>query len=289
MPFLDQVLSDTAKEISAAKQQHDLRELKRMWRDAPPLRSFSSALSQGFGLIAEIKKRSPSGGEMRPENFAEAPAAYARSPIVKAVSVLTNATHFGMGIEELARLKRAVPHPILRKDFIIDEYQVFQARAFGADAILLMANILEAEAMRKLFDAAGEAGLDVLFEIHAESELRKIPSGAKIWGINSRNFKAADKWWGDRRAAAATSGRGADGPDPTVELETFSLIQRLPRSAIKIAESGVAPDKIPQIARLGFNAVLVGTSLLKSPQGVEETLREFERACVTACPETPAS
>jgi indole-3-glycerol phosphate synthase len=289
MPFLDQILSDTAKEISAAKQRHDLSELKRMWRDAPPLRSFSSALRRGFGLIAEIKKRSPSGGEMRAENFAEAPAAYARSPIVKAVSVLTNATHFGMGIEELARLKRAVPHPILRKDFIIDEYQVCQARAFGADGILLMANILEAEAMRRLFETAGEAGLDVLFEIHAESELHKIPSGAEIWGINSRNFKAADKWWDAGGPPPATSGRRGEGPDPTVELETFSLIERLPRSAIKVAESGVAPDKIPQVSRLGFNAVLVGTSLLKSPRGVEEILREFERACLTVCPETPAS
>jgi indole-3-glycerol phosphate synthase len=289
MPFLDQILSDTAKEISAARQRCDERELRRRWRDAPPVRSFSAALSGGFGLIAEIKRRSPSGGDMRAENFDQAPAAYARSPIVKAVSVLTNSTHFGMGIEELSRLKQAVPQPILRKDFIIDEYQVWQARAFGADAILLMANILDPEALRKLFAGAGEAGLDVLFEVHTESELQKIPAGARILGINSRNFKAADKWWGAKRVAQTTTEPRAETADPTVELEAFSLIQHLPGNSIKIAESGVAPGNIPQVARLGFNAALVGTSLLKSPRGVEQTLREFERAWLTVCPARAAS
>src|SRR2546430_10682347 len=108
MPFLDEILDCTKHEIAAAKKDRSIGDLKRMIRDAPPLRSFSSSLSTGFGIIAELKKRSPSAGDMRSENFDKAPAAYAKSPIVKAVSVLTNSSHFGMGIDHLARIKLLV-------------------------------------------------------------------------------------------------------------------------------------------------------------------------------------
>lgn len=289
MAFLDQILGDTTKELEAARRRRSLRELKQAWREAPPLRSFYAALSREFGLIAEIKKRSPSGGEMRADNFEQAPAAYASSPVVRAVSVLTNSTHFGMNIEELLRIKQAVPQPILRKDFIIDEYQICEARAFGADAILLMANVLEPHALESLYASACEAGLDVLFEAHTEAEIRKIPKAAKIWGINSRNFKSADKWWGMQQPAEAASAPAAAAPDRTVELETFELIKHLPESAIKVAESGLAPNGISEVARLGYDAVLVGTSLLKSPHGVDQALREFEGACLTVSREREAS
>src|SRR5437870_4401139 len=132
--FLAQILGDTEQEIAAAKKARGIGELKRKLSDAPPVRSFRSALGKGFGIIAELKRRSPSAGDMPQKNFEDAPAAYAKSQIVRAVSVLTNSTHFGMGISELPRIRELVPLPVLRKDFLIEEYQLYEARAFGADA-----------------------------------------------------------------------------------------------------------------------------------------------------------
>src|SRR5262245_35924549 len=129
MSFLEEILERKRAEIAEAKRARSLGELQLMIADAPPVRPFAAALTNGFGLIAELKRRSPSGGDMRPENFQQAPDAYAKSPAVKAVSVLTNTTDFGMGIEDLMRVKTVVPKPVLRKDFILEEYQVYEARA----------------------------------------------------------------------------------------------------------------------------------------------------------------
>jgi indole-3-glycerol phosphate synthase len=232
------------------------------------LRSFSSALSNGFGMIAEIKRRSPSGGDMRKENFECAPDTYAKSPVVKCVSVLTNSTDFGMEIEDLSKMKQQIPKPILRKDFIFEEYQVYEARAFGADALLLMVNVLDRENMRRLFTLSRELGMDVLFEAHTKEEIEAIPDGAKLYGVNSRKFKAS----------AQTFANSTKGSDFTVELETFSLINHLPKDAIKIAESGVSPSQLSGVIRMGYDAVLVGTSLLKAESGIENMVKDFEEA-----------
>ena len=278
MPFLDEILDHTNEEIKAAKKDRSIGDLKRMIRDAPPLRSFSSSLSSGFGIIAEVKRRSPSAGEMRPENFDKAPAAYAKSPIVKAVSVLTNASHFGMGIDHLARIKPIVRKPILRKDFIVKEYQIYEARAFGADAVLLMANILDRHNLKKLFELSQELGMDVLFEAHTKDEINSIPEGAKIYGINSRKFMATRRWRLAKFLLWLGVSRSSKAPDPSVEMNTFSLINELPKHAIRIAESGIKPGRISEVANMGYDAVLVGTFLLKAPEGVESTLSEFENA-----------
>jgi indole-3-glycerol phosphate synthase len=280
MAFLDEILERKRTEIAAAKKLRDLGVLKRMISDAPSLRSFSSALTNGFGLIAEIKRRSPSGGEMRPENVERAPVVYAKSPVVKCVSVLTNSTDFGMSVEELVKMKAEIPKPILRKDFILEEYQVYEARAFGADALLLMANVLNRESMRRLFELSRELGMDVLFEAHTKEEIEAIPQGAKLYGINSRKFKASTQ----------TFEKSTKGSDFTVELETFSLINYLAKGAIKIAESGVGPSQLPDVINIGYDAVLVGTSLLKAEDGIEEMLKRFEtsiagqRPAASICP-----
>jgi len=276
MAFLDEILERKRTEIAAAKKLRDLGVLKRMISDAPSLRSFSSALTNGFGLIAEIKRRSPSGGEMRPENVERAPAVYAKSPVVKCVSVLTNSTDFGMSVEELVKMKAEIPKPILRKDFILEEYQVYESRAFGADALLLMANMLNRGSIRRLFELSRELGMDVLFEAHTKEEIEAIPHGAKLYGINSRKFKAS----------AQTFEKSTKGSDFTVELETFSLINYLPKGAIKIAESGVSPAQLPEVINIGYDAVLVGTSLLKAEDGIEEMLQRFETAIAGQRPAT---
>jgi indole-3-glycerol phosphate synthase len=276
MAFLDEILERKRAEIAAAKKIRDLDTLKRMVVDAPPLRSFSGSLSNGFGLIAEIKRRSPSGGDMRRENVERAPAAYEKSPVVKCVSVLTNSTDFGMGIEDLSAMRRQIPKPILRKDFILEEYQVYETRAFGADGLLLMANVLDKDAMRRLFNLTRELGMDALFEAHTKEEIESIPNGAKLYGINSRKFKASTQ----------TFAKSAKGSDFTVELDTFSLINHLPKDAIKIAESGVSPAQLPEVINIGYDAVLVGTSLLKAEDGIEEMLKRFESAVAGKAPAT---
>ncbi len=265
MAFLDEILERKRTEIAAAKKLRDLGVLKRMISDAPSLRSFSSALTNGFGLIAEIKRRSPSGGEMRPENVER-----------KCVSVLTNSTDFGMSVEELVKMKAEIPKPILRKDFILEEYQVYESRAFGADALLLMANMLNRGSIRRLFELSRELGMDVLFEAHTKEEIEAIPEGAKLYGINSRKFKASTQ----------TFEKSTKGSDFTVELETFSLINYLPKGAIKIAESGVSPAQLPEVINIGYDAVLVGTSLLKAKDGIEEMLKRFETAIAGQRPAT---
>src|SRR2546429_1282728 len=285
MPFLDEILERTKQEIAAAKKDRSIGDLKRMIRDAAPVSSFSSSLSTGFGIIAELKRRSPSAGEMRPDNFDKAPAAYAKSPVVKAVSVLTNSSHFGMGIEHIARIKPLVRKPVLRKDFIFKDYQIYEARAFGADAVLLMTNILDRNALKRLFDLSQELGMDVLFEAHTKEEIKSIPEGARIYGINSRKFMATKRWhvaktilWLERRFKWLGFWYSSKAPDPSVELSTFSLLSDLPNDAIKIAESGVKPGRISEIANMGYDAVLVGTCLLKTAESIDKILSEFEQA-----------
>src|SRR6478672_6580708 len=143
MAFLQEIVARKKEELASAKSLRDLDRIKAMAREAPPVRPFADALRKQFGLIAEIKRKSPSGGEMRAANVEAAASAYARSHVVKAISVLTNAIDFGMSIEDLQRVREITGKPVLRKDFIFDEYQVYEARAFGADALLLMVNVLE--------------------------------------------------------------------------------------------------------------------------------------------------
>jgi indole-3-glycerol phosphate synthase len=287
MPFkLDQILRAKEGEITAAKKAMSIGDLKRMAQDAPPLRSFKNALSNGFGVIAEIKRKSPSMGEMRSENFEQAPTVYARSPIVKAISVITDEASFGMSLDHLRKVKAVVSQPILRKDFIQTEYGVHQARAYGADAILLMGTVLKKrDTSQKLFDLATELGMDVLFEVHNEREIEIIPIGAQIIGVNSRNFMGQ---WRRNAIFAKTLGKFFKMPDFSTNLAVFSLINQLPNNAIKVAESGISPTSISRVVSLGYNAALIGTSLLKAKEGVEAALVEFEQAIKPSGRRTPS-
>lgn len=282
---LEQILRAKEGEIIAAKKARSIGDLKRMILDAPPLRSFKSALSGEFGVIAEIKRRSPSMGDMLAENVEQAPEVYARSPIVKAISVITDEASFGMSLVHLLDVKAVASQPILRKDFIESDYGVYQARAYGADAILLMATVLKTrEKSQRLFDLATELGLDVLFETHDESEIKIIPQGAKIVGINSRNFMGR---WRRNAVFTKTLGKFLPMPDFSTNLALFTLIKHLPNDIIKVAESGISPNSISNVISLGYNAALIGTSLLKSKEGVKSALAEFEQAINPASQSVP--
>ncbi len=264
--FLDQILADVRDELSTARLRRTPADLRGMIDDAPPVRSLAASIGDDFRLIAEIKERSPSVGPMRPENVAVAPRVYEESPVVCALSVLTNALHFGMSIERLTQIRDQVTKPVLRKDFLVDEYQIREARAFGADAVLLMANVLDASRLGGFYDLVRELGMQALFEVHTEEEIALLPPDVRIVGINSRKFKT------DAGFVGAT---GSSETDFSLDFTAFELVDRLPVGVIRIAESGLAPSNIDQFAA-SFDAGLVGTSLLRDERGPEACLAEFQ-------------
>ncbi len=274
MTFLDQILADVAHELSSTKATRPAADIRARLADAPPPRDFPAALAAGFGLIAEIKERSPSVGPMRAENVAAAPRAYEESPVVRALSILTNAHHFGMDVTRLAAIRARVSKPVLRKDFFIDEYQVREARAFGADAILLMANVLDAPRLAGFHDLARELGMAALFEVHAEEEIALLPANARVVGINSRKFKST---------AGFVGAAGRSSTDFSLAFDAFDLAEKLPADALHVAESGLGPENLP-LARDRFDAVLVGTSLLRDEAGVEACLARFQGALAEQSP-----
>ena len=277
---LQKILNDTEEEIAHEKSLQSPKRIRKMFNDAPPVNSFLKALTGGNAIIAEIKNCSPSQGAMRYQNVDEAPLEYKKSHFVKAVSVLTNRSNFGAkkGAKTLLDIRARVCKPILRKDFILEEYQVYQARAYGADAILLMANILEKEEIQNLSDLAFDLGMDVLFETHDPEELDQLPESAAVIGINCRNFdsnglqpnsfkvaKFFRQWLGVQR-------------DNSVNLSRFDYLRNIKSGAIKVAESGVTSKNCAQVFSMGFDAILVGTSLLMDKRGIGPALREFESA-----------
>ena len=273
--ILDEILVDVRKELAEAKHERPLSELRRLIADAPPVRPLSVALRSGFGLIAEIKERSPSQGEMRMHNVATAPAAYEASEIVHAISVLTNTSHFGMRLQHLEGIRHTSTKPVLRKDFIFDEYQVLEARAFGADAVLLMANLLDADEMKRLYAVCRELRMDALFECHDQEQISQVPPGAVLYGINSRTFAVGSGQYAAARAARESGTK----VDATTDLSRFDIGKHLPATAVKVAESGIHPHNIAAVRdQQGFHAALVGTSLLLAEHGVEAELAAFERA-----------
>jgi indole-3-glycerol phosphate synthase len=194
-------------------------------------------------LIAEIKRRSPSGGQMNcPYDMIELAGIYERSGAM-AISILTDEKYFGGSIEDVAKVRSTVSLPILRKDFIIDEYQVYEAKAYGADLILLIAAILDDSRMGELLQLAHSLRLEVLIESHTKEELeRSIATGAKLIGINNRNLDTL-----------------------VTDLATSEeLIPLVPDDRIVVTESGVKNgNDVKRLLDAGANAFLVGEALLK--------------------------
>ena len=283
--LLTRILANKRDDVARAKAERPLQELIRKIKDTPKPRSFKTALTTpDFGIIAEIKKKSPSRADMNPVNVQDAPEAYRDCKIVKAVSILTDWAFFGMTVTDLQNLKGIVQKPVLRKDFIFDEYQVYEARAFGADAILLMACLpVSRRQLRTLFDLASELGMDVLCEVHSVAELRRAPDKATIYGVNSRQFQTSE---GSVRYRASrilgSFSRFWSAParaDLSTDLSVFErLIRELPKGCVKVAESGLSPSRIQDIRSLGFDSALIGTSLLQDSSGVRHALNEFAHA-----------
>ena len=196
--ILNKILATKAEEVAAAKAALPLDEIKRKAAAAAPARDFLAAIHAKHAaaqpaLIAEVKKASPSKGLIRADfNPVEIALAYERAGAA-CLSVLTDAPYFQGAPEYLQQVKAAVALPVLRKDFMIDDYQVYQARAWGADAILLIAAALEAAQLEALEYTAHELGMTVLLELHDQSELAKCRKlTTKLVGVNNRNLRTFD-------------------------------------------------------------------------------------------------
>jgi len=244
--ILERIVAAKRVEVGAARQKLPERELKRQVRDAPPPRDFVAALrAKSPAVIAEIKRASPSRGVLR-QDFD--PAALARSYEkggAACLSVLTDREFFQGAGEHLVAARAASALPALRKDFMIDPWQVLESRALGADCILLIAACLEDAAMRELEAAAGELGMAVLVEVHDAGELeRALGLRTPLIGINNRNLRTFE----------------------TRLDTTLELLPRVPRERLVITESGILSGAdVARMRAAGVQAFLVGEAFMRAP------------------------
>jgi indole-3-glycerol phosphate synthase len=258
--FLDQIVASTRTKVGAAKRTANLRDLERWAQEHDP-RGFRSVLEAksrvGIAVIAELKKASPSKGLIREKFFARELAQELEKAGAAALSVLTDEKFFQGSLANLRETSAAVKIPCLRKDFILDEFQLLEARANSADAVLLIVAALTEEELSSLLRAAGEYELDVLCEVHDEQELqRAVNAGCELIGVNTR----------DLRTFAV---------DPQV---AFRLAHLIPKNVVRVAESGIqSADEIAKLQSVGYRAFLIGESLMRAKrpgEALQELLRE---------------
>lgn len=248
---LERILSETRAELEQRKRSVplDVLEGQVAVAGARPSGSgpgrFREALARpGIGVIAEFKRRSPSAGPLREApDLAEIVSAYERGG-ASALSILTEGPNFDGSLEDVRAAREACDLPILRKDFIVDPYQLHESRAAGADAVLLIVAALEEDALGELYELALALGLDVLVEVHDRKELlRALSIGARLIGVNNRDLR-----------------------DFSVDVQrTLRLMGEMPDGVTVVSESGIAAaEQLRELERQGVSAVLVGESLMRS-------------------------
>lgn len=269
---LETIIEATRGESQERQRKHPLPLLQQEVEKMRPTHGFARSLAQQpFSVIAEIKRRSPSMGVINEAAVEMAHKIYHEHPVVAAISVLTQSSHFGGSPDDLRTVRNLTqvrPKPLLRKDFIFSPYEVYFSRWIGADAILLMANVVRDRAeFQALHDLAVSLGLDVLCEVHDPEEIALLPATATVCGINSRRFKGVTQKQSVSRRIQDLLGVAGTTRDTQTDLNTFDLFHRLPAGCLKVAESGVSSENIGSVlAKYPFNAALIGTSLLKSGQ-----------------------
>ncbi|HEV3319247.1 MAG TPA: indole-3-glycerol phosphate synthase TrpC [Solirubrobacteraceae bacterium] len=265
MSVLADILASTRLELTRRKRAYpevELRDLALAAGDAQ--RSLRGALSRpGIGVIAEFKRRSPSAGVLRGDaDLAQIARSYERGG-ANALSVLTEGPNFDGSLEDLRIARGACGLPLLRKDFIVDPYQLYEARVAGADAVLLIVAALTLPELQALRELACGLGLDVLVEAHDAAELSvALDAGADLIGINNRDLR-----------------------DFSVDLErTFALLAEIPPGVTVVSESGIGePGQLARLQAAGVSAVLVGESLMRAPVP-EEALRALRRTALAGAP-----
>lgn len=254
--FLREIVALKKKEVEGLKTKRPITDFVDSKRLLKGVRSFREAISSGdrINLIAEIKKKSPSRkkGFFRKLDVGHLAKLYAEGG-ARAISILTDKKFFGGSVSHISEVRRTVKLPVLRKDFIVDEYQVYESRYFGADAILLICRMLTREQIKSFIHLAENIGMDAIVEIHDENDLEKaLVANAKIIGINNRDLDTL-----------------------TVDLNnTFKLAAKMPKEIIKISESGIRTSSdISRLREAGMNAVLIGEAFLEA-EDISASIRD---------------
>ncbi len=247
MSILDDIIDDTRELVERRKKETPISELQErpFYDEREPLSLVEALKERGLSFIAEVKKASPSKGVIR-DNFD--PAGIAQQYAVHdaaAISVLTEPLHFEGSLEHVAWIRAHVPEtPLLRKDFIIDPYQLVEARAVGADAVLLIATALDPGQLSELHAAATELGLSCLVEVYAEEDLEKVDwDQVNILGVNNRDLHTFE-----------------------VDIEnSLRIFEQTPKNVGRVAESGLSnPETLVRLRKAGVNGVLIGEHLMRA-------------------------
>jgi indole-3-glycerol phosphate synthase len=254
--ILDTIVASKRREIAQRRDKISEGEVESLLEGAPAARDFRAALeaARGVAIIAEVKKASPSAGVLRGDFDAVAIARTYADHGAAAISVLTDGPFFAGSLEYLRMIRAAVPLPLLRKDFILDRYQLLEARIAGADAVLLIAEILEQADLVSLLAETHRLGMRALVELYEEENLaRVLDSGARLIGINNRDLRTFK-----------------------TRLEhTLDLASRVPSDRCLVSESGIRTrDDVLRLQVAGVRAVLIGETLMRAPD-IAGKLREI--------------
>jgi indole-3-glycerol phosphate synthase len=257
MDILEKIIARKRKEVDERQRLYPLELLKKSIHFNAPCVSLKQYVLRPdkTGIIAEFKRRSPSKGDINPYAEVEKISIGYMQAGASALSVLTDETFFGGSNADLETARKFNYCPVLRKDFIIDEYQVYEAKSIGADAILLIAAVLSQEEIIQLTRLAHQLGMEVLLEFYAEKELQKYTPEADLTGINNRNLK-----------------------DFTVNFDhAIQMARQLPAQSIKIAESGMRkPEDVLLLKKWGFDGFLIGELFMRAV-APENACRDFIR------------
>lgn len=245
--ILERIVAARRRAVENAKRTTPAAKLEERAAVAPPPRDFAAALcGAGINVIAELKKVSPSRGLLRPAYNPAALAPALEEGGAAALSVLTEPEFFQGSLEDLTLVRKLCRLPVLRKDFLFDPYQLYEARAAGADAFLLIAVILSTAELRRLITLGRQLGMVALVEVHSPEELaRALEAGAGLIGINNRDLKTFE-----------------------VSLETsLRLIESIPEDCVAVSESGLSTSaELNQLRAVGFDAFLIGERLMQAPE-----------------------
>lgn len=244
MDILEKIAAGKRKEVLLKKEIIPMEAWELLPSFQRKCLSLSKRLNQNHsGIIAEFKRKSPSISNINLEaDIQKIPLEYENAG-ASGISILTDEEHFGGSSDDLLIARENVKIPILRKDFIIDEYQIFESKALGADVILLIAALLSKNEVKKYAETAEKLGLEVLFEVHNEQELKKISSNIKMVGVNNRNLKTFK-----------------------VDINTSKKLAKLiPAEIIKVSESGInSIENIMELKNEGFKGFLLGEYFMKT-------------------------